>query len=251
MIIVYADESGTHDPLGKQSHSEYPVVAGWAARKSVWDTFWVEWSAVLRKYGAPYFHGRELVGAERAILDPDYRKRKAKQLLKNPYFIKKWDVRKMTMFRRALAKVAVKGRKIPILGAADIPAFNTVKDRLADKDPYKYCMNNFFLMFQDETGFQWGNFKSRVSFLFDQNKTEWEVAVREIFNIHQKNDPRIATLDFRDKKDPMLLPLQAADLLAHRYRQLAEDFGRTGKFPSLEPLDAILFKNLLESRGPA
>jgi hypothetical protein len=152
------------------------------------------------------------------------------------------------MFRGALTKLAVKGGKIPILGAADIPAFNMVKDLLADKDPYRYCINNFFLMFEDETSRQWGNFKRQVSFFFDQNKSEWEMAVREIFNMHQKNDSRIATLDFGDKKDPMLAPLQAADLLAHRYRQLAEDFGRTGKFPSQEPLDAVLFKNLLESR---
>jgi len=94
MILIYADESGTHDPKGVEPHSQYPIIAGFAAKKSVWDKFDISWKAVLAKYDAPYFHGRELTAARVAVLQ---NKPKTKELSKNPYYEGKWSFEKMEL----------------------------------------------------------------------------------------------------------------------------------------------------------
>jgi Protein of unknown function (DUF3800) len=245
MIVVYADESGTHDPEGKQPGSRYPIIAGFAARKSVWDKFCVTWTAVLRKYDVPFFHGWELREAREAII---HGKKESKELLKNPYYTRKWDIKKIEAFRRALTNVAVAGGKIPIAGAIDLAQYNKLKDDLPQKDPYKYCIAAFFSVYYAETRLQWGNFKSEVSFFFDQTANkEWRDAIHEVFDICQLKDPRMSGPNFGDKKKLEFLPLQAADLLAYRIRQLAECYGKdTLEF---DEVDKILLKNLIKSHA--
>jgi uncharacterized protein DUF3800 len=243
MIVVYADESGTHDPEGIQAGSQYPIIAGFAARKSAWDSLIVSWGAVLKTYDVPYFHGRELSAARVAAIQ---HKRATKELLKNPYYVGGWDVNKIDSFRKSLTKIAAAGNKIPIAGAANLPVFNRIKDSIPNKDPYKLCMVEFFKVFRRETALQWGNFKSDVSFVFDQNeKKEWVSAIHEVFGVFQKDDPRMSAPMFADKKKPQYYPLQAADLLAYRARQLLEDWANNRLV--LDELDRILNKNLLKS----
>jgi hypothetical protein len=63
-VIVYADESGTHDPAGKQPGSSITIVAGYAAFGDSWEAFARKWQAVLDKYHGTarerYFHFSEL-----------------------------------------------------------------------------------------------------------------------------------------------------------------------------------------------
>jgi hypothetical protein len=244
MIVVYGDESGTHHPEGLKQGSQYPVIAGFAAKKSTWDKFLISWPAVLKKYDdAPYFHGRELEGARLAITE---NRPMTKQLLKNPYVIRKWDLKRIESFRCALTKIAVADNKIPIMGGITILAFNRIKHLVSDKDPYKYCMSEFFRVYHEETWLQWGNFKSDVQFVFDQNKKEWCDAIHEVFDVYQEKDPRMSGPSFQDKKEYPFWPLQAADLLAYRVRQLIE-LHYSGKPYELEPNDKVLLKNLLKS----
>ena len=79
-LVVYADESGTHDKTGKQNGAREATVAGIAALRDDWIQFCKEWQRVLDKYGAPYFHYKEWRAAEvRAEM-----KRPPKPKLKDP-----------------------------------------------------------------------------------------------------------------------------------------------------------------------
>jgi hypothetical protein len=102
MIFVYADESGTHDPTGAENGSKYPIIAGFAAKKSVWDTFSVNWNGVLKGYDVPYFHGRELRAAEAAII---HKKQETAELKKNPYYARGWDLNTINSFKLSLTKI--------------------------------------------------------------------------------------------------------------------------------------------------
>ena len=243
MIQIFADESGTHDPTGQRQGSKYPIIAGFAARKSIWDKFCVSWKAMLKKYDdAPYFHGRELEGARLAIVQ---NRPITKELAKNPYIARKWDLKTIESFRRALTKVVVVGNKIPIIGGIPIPLFDKIKYAVSDKDPYKYCMSEFFRVYHHETWLQWGNFKSDVSFFFDwSDNPKWRDAIFEVFDAYQKKDARMRGPNF--EKKTVLIQLQAADLLAYRVRQIVE-LHYSGKEYELEENDRVLLKNLLKS----
>ena len=211
MIVVYADESGTHDPLGIQGGSQFPII--------------------------------ELKAAGSAFIN---QKPETKELSKNPYYNRKWDINKTEAFRLALTKIISSRDIIPIAGAMSIPIFNQSIESQPDKDPYKFCMRQFFAGYYTETQLQWGNFKSEVSFVFDQNENkEWRNSILEIFNEFQNIDTRISGPNFADKKAFQHFPLQAADLFAYRARQHMEDHSKNKL--QITPLDKILLRNLLKS----
>lgn len=249
-ISIYADESGTHDPTGDQPGSQFPIIAGYAARRCDWVNFCCKWKAVLDKYRAPYFHSRELRAAKAAV---ENNKKETRELKKNPYY--GWKLKRINDFLIELAKVAAAGKKIPIAGAIRIPAFNRIKAKLEidnpekiqlGTDPYKYCMGEFFRVYHKETWLQWGEFKWPVTFFFDQNDNpEWQAALHEVFGAFQKKDSRMKEIVFANKKDAPHLPLQAADMLAYRIRQNAQNL--SDNTFELEELDRILLKNLLQS----
>ena len=246
-IVVYADESGTHDSVGNQTGSQFPVIAGFAARKSVWRAFCSDWGRVLRLYGATYFHSRELRMAREAFVHQT--KKPSKELQKNIYYSQGWNLHKIESFRRSLAKVAADGDKIPIVGNVIIPAFNRIRTTLLDQDPYKVCMSHFFSVYIEETRLQWGNFADDVLFVFDQtDKRQWFEAIHEVFADYQTRDPRMTGPQFGDKKKARFWPLQAADLIAYRVRQLLEDYKTRGfEGIDLEPFDNLLLANLNKS----
>jgi hypothetical protein len=124
-VIIYADESGTHDRTGQQQGSEYPIVAGYAAPVSEWSKFSVDWKAVLNSYGAPYFHFKEWAAASAAIR---FNKPQTDELKKNPYF--GWDIKRLDKFLYTLADIAGRGNKVPIAGAIRTHAFNRIKEKL-------------------------------------------------------------------------------------------------------------------------
>ena len=219
-VIVYADESGTHDKTGQSAGSKCPIVAGFAAPVSEWSKFCVEWQAVLKGYGAPYFHSRELRAAKAAL---EQNKKATPELRRNPYY--GWPLARLDKFLVALAKLAGGGNKVMIAGAIKLPVFHKLKLEIPlGEDPYKYCISAFFEAYESETRLRWGNFKSPVSFIFDQNDNpEWARAVHEAFRSLREKDPRVKDLAYGDKKDARHLPLQAADLLAYNIRRRAEE----------------------------
>ncbi len=223
-VVVYADESGTHDRDGVQPGSGYPIIAGFAAPRTQWESFCLEWKSVLDSYGVRYFHAKEL-REMRSVVE---NKRLVLHRHRNNQYLG-WTVPKMEKYLLSLAKVAGKGNKVPIHGSIRMRLFNEEKKKAAPEaaryysDPYKYSMYRFFMDFHRETNFYWGNFAAPVTFFFDQNDDpRWNSALHEMYSIFAKSDRRFAGLAFGDKRMNPHLPLQAADLLAYRTRQWAD-----------------------------
>ena len=249
-VIVYADESGTHDRAGKLTGSAYPIIAGYAAPPSVWVDFCVEWKAALTSYGVDYFHSRELRIAKAAA---ENNKPATEELKKNPYY--GWGLDRMDKFLLALAKIAGKGNKVPICGAIKMPVFNKIKAQLdvhnphgiqLGDDPYKYTMGEFFRHYHEETFNRWGHFKCPVTFFFDRSEDEkWRSALFEVYGAFEKKDSRINGISLVDKKTEPHWPLQAADMLAFRMRQWADKLARK---ENIEPLniDTLLLRRGFE-----
>jgi hypothetical protein len=245
-VIVYADESGTHDRTGKRAGSGYPTIAGFAAPPSEWEKFCVEWKAALNSYGVDHFHSRVLREAKAAI---ENNKPITEELKKNPYY--GWSIARMEKFLMALANIAGKGNKVPIVGAIKMSVFNNLKAQLAvhnpkqiqlGEDPYQHAMREFFEHYHEETFNRWGNFKCPVTFFFDQSDDDkWRSAFREVYGAFQKKDLRMNGISFVDKKEEPHWPLQAADMLAFRMRQWTDNLAR-GEKPEPLNIDALLLR---------
>ena|ERR1700733_624660 len=247
-ISIYVDESGTHDPEGNQPGSKYPMIAGYAAHQDEWVKFCGKWKVVLNKYKAPYFHFREWAAASAAVR---HKKKETLEIKKNPFY--GWTIKRLDGFLIELARVAGAGNKIPLAGSIRIPAFNKLKADLKinnpsqielGTNPYKYCMGEFFHIYHKETYLMWGEFEYPVTFFFDHSDDpEWKSAVHEVFDAFRKKDSRMKEIVFANKKEKPHLPLQAADMLAYRLRQLAQNIHE--KNLVVEKLDNLLLQNLL------
>ena len=64
-LIIYADESGTHDG------SDFSLLAGWIAYESVWNEIIPAWQAVLDEYKVEHFHFTEFAEASSVKRNPE------------------------------------------------------------------------------------------------------------------------------------------------------------------------------------
>jgi hypothetical protein len=245
-IAAYLDESGSHDRTGKQKNSGQIVVCGWVDWRSNWIVFCRQWNSILRKYGADYFHFVEWAYAARIARTGQ---KPSSSFHKNPY--RGWSLEKLDSFLYELAELAGGGQKILIGGFISTKDFSAAKkhpaySHLAPKhgDPYKECLSTFFESFSREVQQQWPYWNESVSFFFDQNKDnkEWNHSVLDAFKAAKNKDSRIAELSFVDKKICPHWPIQAADMLAYRMRQIAENFTDQTIFPNPSKLDDLLIK---------
>ena len=82
-----------------------------------------------------------------------------------------------------------------------------------------------------------------VNFIFDQSDNkEWRQAVIEAFKTYKKDHPKFAEPSFADKMDPENMPLQAADMVAFRTRQITGKFIDQDVSVQWPELDNALFK---------
>ena len=81
-----------------------------------------------------------------------------------------------------------------------------------------------------------------MTFYFDQNNDdkEWSHAVLHAFETAKAKDTRIAELRFVNSKIPPHLPIQAADMLSYRMRQIVEKFTDPESLANPSKLDALL-----------
>ena len=114
------------------------------------------------------------------------------------------------------------------------------------KGPYEACISGFFESFSIQVQQQWPEWKEPVAFFFDQNDDpKWRHDILEAFAASKKKDPRMATLDFVDSKVSPNFPVQAADMLCYRFRQIAEGFLDPDALPDPSHLDYLLIRPIL------
>jgi hypothetical protein len=199
-LVVYADESGTHDRMAKQPGSEAAVFGGYIGDVTEdWILFNWEWQSVLEKYKIKHFHCREFFSLKGSEHNPE-----------SPYY--KWGELKRDTFLFELAAAA--GDQYPV-GAM----FN-LKDYVKNKeseDPYPFVFHTFFSDVHRALRLQWPGNTGPVSFFLDNNNADWISTFREVFNKWKIHEPRFDSFTFAD--DRTCLPLQAADLIAYRVRK--------------------------------
>jgi Protein of unknown function (DUF3800) len=244
-VVAYIDESGTHDKTGALPGSSEVVIAGLVDWRDDWVKFCVEWQAVLSKYAAPYFHFKEWAGASMAANG------KAKLSSKSPYA--GWSAERLNDFLLELAAVAGSGSKVIVGGYINTKQFHAAK--ISGKynpasipgggDPYTHCATQFFKRLPEDILSAWPYWNDPVSIFFDRiDDPAWRNAIAGAHHLCSQKDPRIDELAFVDKKKPAHLPLQAADMIAYRFRWHAERVNKGILPETLSRFDKLMLDGL-------
>jgi hypothetical protein len=225
-LVVYADESGTHDRAAKQPGSEAPVFGGYIGDIKDWKIFCIHWQSVLTKYRIPFFHYREFNSLRDTEQNPT-----------SPYF--NWGELKRDTFLFELAAVA--GGQVPVGSMINLKDF--VK-KGETEDPIEVIFHSFFGGVHDAMKLHWSRNTDQVSFFLDNNSAEWIKTFRKVFNEWKTREPRFSSFSFVDgEKDPQYMPLQAADLIAYRVRKGAYQRLSGGQRLHACLLDHFLFRH--------
>ena len=240
-IIVYADESGTHDKSGNLEGSEVAVFAGFAAKVESWIRFRKDWQAVLKKYSATYFHFNEWSGASAVARNI---RPATSQHQENPYY--GWTIDRLDNFFLELAKIAGAGSKVKVGGYVDTRCYaESLKHnpKQPPSNPHEASVWWFYESVIGDVKAKWPRLQAPMSFYYDQSDTAWQNAIINVHHSYQKLNSRIKEIAFADKKDSLHSPLQAADMLAYRLHQIARKYRQYDKrVPvSLSPFDRALF----------
>lgn len=240
-IEIYADESGTHDETGKQRGAEVAVINGLAGWKTSWATFARKWRQCLKRNRVDCFHASDLANSTR------YPNR--------PSVYKSWRQDRKDKFAEALAKMAARSAICPVGG--NVPT-EWIHDENAAKGetgeyPYRRCFDWFFRSVTEELGRMLPNYQGNITFFFDRNQNpKWEEALRESHRAFAKTDRRFAVDPVTGDKR-VIVPLQAADLIAYETRKVAvaawREARRLGRRePVPQPVPKLL--QILNSKMP-
>jgi hypothetical protein len=206
MLNVFADESGFHD---NGYGASVLVVSGYIASAEYWSKFSIEWEKTLIGYDVHCpFHFSQFTDTKRSdsrLTNPD-----------NPYF--GWDDERLDNYLYDLAKLASE-EAIPLGGHCHKKKF---REQGGAGSPAEIVFDAFFSNVQRALDDRFPNFKDTVGFVFHWNSDRtWRDAA---FRSHDKfkKDSRFGGLTFENEEK--FTPLQAADLIAGPFRQLADKF---------------------------
>jgi Protein of unknown function (DUF3800) len=222
-LVVYVDESGTHDRAGLLPGSEAPSFGGYVGDVAEWMLFRWHWQSVLDKYNVPYFHCREFFSRRDSELNPE-----------SHYY--NWGELRRDTFLFELAAVA--GQQVPIGSMFNLKDYVASGDT---DDPYPVLFDAFFTGVQHMIDLHWPNSNDKVSFFCDTNKSDWVKCFKDVFNAWKIKQPRFSTNAFVDDKE--YIPLQSADLITYRVRKGAYQHTKTRVGLVGCSLDEILFRN--------
>ena len=253
-LSAYIDESGRHDKTGQKEGSAQIVVGGWVNRSDRWDEFCSKWQAVLKKYDVPYFHFYQWC---EACAVARKKRQPSSSYKKNPY--QRLTFQRLNSLLFELAEIAGRPDKIIVGSFVPTKDFHAAKTHpdyqhfpRSHDDPYHACLHDFFKNLSTEIKEQrpeWGTEPATI--FFDQNDdADWNHAVQNAFIAAKENNPNIAELAFADKKIFPNFPLQAADMLAYRFRQIVGKFTDPDALPNPNRLDDLLIKPSMLASNP-
>lgn len=236
-LVAYIDESGTHDPLGRRATGGREAgIGGLCGLLEEWGYFTRDWQSLLSKYRVPYFHFYEW-----SMAFHDLKKGTSKP--SGPYgHLDKDQLDRMVI---DFAKVAGAGNKVIVGEGVCVNIFNEEQEAgiiPKESNPYCACARKFFERFTETLALfkpVWR--RTSVDFFFDQtDNREFSNAILAAFHDLKVSNHNFGTLAFADKTKE--LPLQAADMVAYRARQLSQNFVDGTIRANWEELDSALFR---------
>jgi hypothetical protein len=246
MLVAYGDESGTGDKTGRKQGTAEATMAGLVASVEEWAQFAYQWQGILNDYDAKYFHFREWAMASAILMG----KRPAcSAYLKGPYH--DWDLQKLDDFALALARIIGQGNKISFGGFVSTKEVYDakVKGKLPiGLEPYDKCLDECFIEFAKKLDIYWPNFTEHISFFWDwTDDPHWRKAIHDAYGPLKARDKRLSEISFAEKTET--LPLQAADMIAYRWRQFTGKYV-VGERAILNEMDKALLKTSKRSSPP-
>jgi hypothetical protein len=243
-IVIYADDSGTHSLIAKEKGSNIAVLAGYAGFADDWVNFCGRWQTTLNEYKVKIFHFSEFADKKNKSKDSKW-----------PYF--GWPDEKRHEFLFKLASIAGSRARFPVAASfhlADYHADPNIKAELKAKGLNNEQINGAHLVYSGlfadiydaffkELKFHHPDFDGSLSFIFDtkQGDAYWEVAANGVSKIHEKSNSKLVAPGFGNTFTDV--PLQAADMIAYRLRQVWEnERKKKGKVPAV--LDISCFAAL-------
>ena len=214
-VKAFADESGTH------GSSNVVIIAGWVSTRKKLGRFCKQWQHQLNERHAPYLHMREL--------DPEERKRDRCKF-------RKWNNKRVDKFVRAMIPIVRDNAVFGLICAVDITGYKSLHPdfRAPGADYSSSYVFAFQLYFEELLKVLNGKSKFNHGIAMDEvchpvfAQGPHEEAAHRAFKIlkdcKDAND-RYGNVVFANPKDTELkngtmvkatLPLQAADLLAHK-----------------------------------
>ncbi len=226
-IEAYADETGTHDATGRSQGAEVAGVCGYMAWADDWAKFSGEWQSVLDRNGVKRFHFAEYADKINGPRKPDW-----------PYL--GWSDEKREIFIHDLAAIA--GRR-PLCGVAllvSVRDYNKVMPadvKTHYAHPYYWCLQGFIegLLEHAKSKFMLPHSEcAKIAVFLDKTTFPHDTARLVLEHLQETADPdnRLSgELTYTDSR--VKLPLQAADLLAYRARQIV--YNRIHRGQRIEP----------------
>ena len=221
VLRAYFDDSGTH------AGSKVLVLAGFMGSPDEWSKFEDEWADILKKEGIKSFHARDFHGGYGQCKD--------------------WPLTRRELVRGDLRRVLA-ARNIIGIGATvrvddwESSASPAIKDRYISPLylAFEHCIQQTLHWAQCATDQQTGEIE-KVSFFFDSFNRE----VARCFDIGKAYEHGWIRSDWFEGiafgQTDRMLPLQAADMLAHETYRLEHGRLTSGTEPTLSPhLKALL-----------
>lgn len=209
-LHAYMDESGTH------RGSKIACVGGCVAASGEWSTWNREWQAVLKNPGTgksplSYFHSTDAAHSR----DQFYG----------------WPKEEANAFALKLIPIINKNRILKVSAAVDMAVYDEVitgELRTGLEDPYYLCMLMCISMISEVARPPYAPRKTRVSYIFEENK-QFAKRAHEIFeNIKRKRDGarrfKMGAIAFDNCIDSPML--QASDIVAYEtHREMRRKLG--------------------------
>jgi hypothetical protein len=211
-VVVYADETGTHDPTGKLPGSEMCGAAGYVGWADDWAKLCGQWQAVLNQFAVSSFHFKQYANKKDRTTNP-----------KSPYY--QWSAEKLDAFLFELAPIAQRWTMFGVISLVSTRDYNRIfpiADRVFWKHPYLVSLLPFYGGVLEEIRRRFKLPGEKIVFVFDRANQLMADSTLIFEIVKRSGDPdhRMDTIAFSSTSEHP--GLQAADLLAYAARQKSQ-----------------------------